>query len=142
MSQPDIEIVSGEPAGLPGLGPEAERLSLMIDNVPHIALMSRDEVAEGVKRWHISLSLVSSIPPSNVVPEWRNLVAVAHSLRPGIVFCVPVPPRSQWYNLHPGVLHVYEISDPDLESHFHDQHHAASQAEKVSSKFLGVTEPS
>lgn len=141
MSAPNVEIISGGPAGLPG-PLEAERLELRIDGVEHICLMSRDEVAKGVKRWHISLSLESSAPPSNVVPEWRNLVAVAHKLRPGVCFCVPVPPRSQWYNLHPAVLHVYEISDPDLEAHFHDQHHAAVEAERSDSRFMGITEPS
>lgn len=130
---PEVKITGGEPAGIPG-PQEAERVYLLISGVKHTALISRDEIAERVLRWHISLSRDEDARLlTSEVPRWRDLVAVAHKLRPGVCFCVPVPPESQWYNLHPAVLHVYETNDPPLEQHFRDQHEAAP---------LGATVPS
>ena len=31
------------------------------------------------------------------------------------MFCVPMPPENLWMNLHPFVLHVWQIKDPNLE---------------------------
>lgn len=142
MPRPNVKILRGEPAGMPG-PIEAERLYLDIDGVEHMALMSRDEVDAGTFRWHISLSISEHSPDyGKDVPIWRNLVAVAHTLRPGVCFCVPVPPESQWYNCHPGVLHVYELGDPSLERHFRDQHDMARKLEAAEPKIKGITEPS
>lgn len=59
-------------------------------------------------RWHLSLSA------EHDVPRWADLVAAAHRLRPGVVFVVGVPPRSWWLNLHPNVLHLWELKDEEL----------------------------
>src|SRR4051812_13989326 len=60
-------------------------------------------------RWHIS------VRGPGRVPTWEEMVDAAHSLRPGVVFCVPVPPRTWWINVHEDVLHLWEIRDANLE---------------------------
>ena len=59
-------------------------------------------------RWHIS------VQAEGRVPDWAELVQTAHDLRPGVPFCVGVPPRSWWMNVHPNVLHLYELRDAPL----------------------------
>lgn len=59
-------------------------------------------------RWHLS------IRGPGRIPSWEELVDAAHSLRPGVVFCVPMPPRDWWINVHPDVLHLWEIRDLNL----------------------------
>lgn len=59
-------------------------------------------------RWHISLAGPQDVPP------WNVMAAVAHEVRPGVPFCIPVPPRSQWMNYNERVLHLYEIKDNNL----------------------------
>lgn len=131
---PEVEIVAGEPAGLPGPN-EAERVYLRIDGEPHQALMSRDEIQPGIKRWHISLSRDADAKLLNhEVPTWRDLVAAVHTLRPGVMFSVGLPPANQWMNLNPCVLHAYETDDPALAAHYRIQHEVAAE--------VGATEPS
>jgi hypothetical protein len=72
------------------------------------ALIGREPVVKGDPRWHISLS------GPDRIPTWEELVAAAHDLRPGVVFCIPMPPRSFWVNVHPHVLHLWEVQDPHL----------------------------
>lgn len=72
------------------------------------AIVSRDDLGDGDLRWHISLSR------KDRVPTWDELAKCAHHLRPGIVFCVPMPPRSWWLNVHPNCLHLHEIKDERL----------------------------
>lgn len=38
----------------------------------------------------------------------------AHDLRPGVPFCMGVPPRLWWMNVHPNVLHLWETRDDGL----------------------------
>jgi hypothetical protein len=64
-------------------------------------------------RWHLSIS--QERHPGEV-PLWRALVAIAHKIRPGVPFIVGIPPEGQWMNVHPGVLHVVEVHDPNLTS--------------------------
>jgi hypothetical protein len=72
------------------------------------ALVSRDEIAPGDLRWHLSLSRADRIP------TWSELSKAADHLRPGIVFVVPMPPKSMWVNLHENTLHLVEIRDEPL----------------------------
>lgn len=81
---------------------------VMPDGANYHALVSRDEITEGDRRWHISVS------GREDVPVWRDLVAIGHRLRPGIVFVVGVPPKSWWMNIHPNVLHLWEMKDAAL----------------------------
>lgn len=79
-------------------------------------------------RWHISVS--QEMEPSKV-PPWGALVAIAHKVRPGVPLVVGVPPRSQWMNVHEGVLHLVEVKDPNLIAQWRfeargDVHTAAS----------------
>jgi hypothetical protein len=78
------------------------------DGADHFAIMSRDEIAPADHRWHIS------VQGQGDVPIWRNLVAIGHRLRPGIFFCVGVPPSHLWMNVHPNVLHLWEMDDEHL----------------------------
>ena len=77
------------------------------------ALLSRDEIAPGDLRWHLS---VRHGDPGHDgrPPSWDELVKAAHDLRPGVVFVLPLPPRSWWINVHPHVLHLHEVRDPAL----------------------------
>jgi hypothetical protein len=64
-------------------------------------------------RWHISLRFGD--PGRNGrVPTWKEMVEAAHQLRPGVVFCIPMPPKSWWLNVHDDVLHLHEIHDEPL----------------------------
>lgn len=73
-------------------------------------LVSRDPIEDGDPRWHISVT------GHEDVPRWRDLVAIAHRLRPGVCFVVGVPPRSWWINVHPNCLHLWETKDGNLEA--------------------------
>ena len=75
-----------------------------------LALVGREPVVDGDWRWHVSVSC------SDRLPRWGELVDAAHTLRPGVVFVVGVPPRSWWLNLHPYVLHLWETTDAHLVS--------------------------
>lgn len=59
-------------------------------------------------RWHISVAGPGFVPP------WDALAAIVHAVRPGIAFCIPMPPRSQWMNYNENVLHAYEVKDSNL----------------------------
>jgi hypothetical protein len=77
------------------------------------ALLGREPVGPDQEnledlRWHLS------VRGPDRVPTWPELVDAAHSIRPGVVFCVPMPPRDWWINVHPHVLHVWEIRDTNL----------------------------
>jgi len=71
-------------------------------------LMGREPVVPEDWRWHLS------VQGPGRIPNWEEMVAAAHELRPGVVFCVPMPPRSWWVNCHPHVLHLWETNDPHL----------------------------
>jgi hypothetical protein len=75
-------------------------------------IVSRDpfRTAEGLPdyRWHVSVA------GQEKVPEWRAFVAIVQAVRPGVMFCVPMPPRTFWMNCDPRVLHVHETRDQTL----------------------------
>lgn len=83
-----------------------------LDSRRYSVLVSRDNIGgeEPDWRWHVSVAGQSD------VPKWRDLVALTHKLRPGVVFVVGVPPRSWWINVHPHTLHLYETCDANLEA--------------------------
>lgn len=60
------------------------------------------------ERWHISVSCADR------VPTWEELVTTVHELRPGVPFCMGVPPKTWWMNVHPHVLHMWETRDDGL----------------------------
>lgn len=73
------------------------------------AIVARENIQEGERpRWHISIS------GDGRVPTWEELRDATHALRPGVMFCVPMPPENMWMNLHPHTLHVWEVIDPPL----------------------------
>lgn len=59
-------------------------------------------------RWHLSVA------GSTRLPRWDEVVEVAHRFRPGVMFCIPLPPRQFWLNDHELCLHVWEINDEPL----------------------------
>jgi hypothetical protein len=73
-------------------------------------LVSRDEIAPGDERWHVSAA------HTDRVPSWDELVEAAHELRPGVFFVVNVPPQNLWMSLHPHVLHLWEMKDAAMEA--------------------------
>lgn len=104
------------PVGLPG-GEEQRWLGQAPVAYQHrsglTAILSRDELAPGDLRWHLSVRY-GDPGRDGRVPTWEELVRAAHELRPGVVFVVGVPPRSWWVNVHPDVLHLWEIRDKAL----------------------------
>lgn len=72
-------------------------------------LLSRDELIPGDERWHLSIA-----GTDGKVPSWDDVAALAHRLRPGIVFVLGVPPKSWWINISPGCLHLWEVRDEQL----------------------------
>jgi len=86
---------------------DTRRYSVIVsrDNLasPDVSLLATDEW-----RWHISVA------GEDDVPRWRDLVAIAHELRPGVPFAVGVPPRSWWMSVHPHCLHLWQIEDAAL----------------------------
>lgn len=121
-----IEILKEQKARGPlGLAdPDAKGLDLRIDGEAYYAILSRDEIARGDLRWHISLSRRADLGNGDEVPLWRVLVAVAHKLRPGVAFIVPVPPENCWMNQNPNVLHVNETKDINLVANWRLQANA------------------
>lgn len=77
---------------------------------PLLALVSRDLLlGESTPRWwHISVQHHSR------VPSWEELARAAHELRPGVPMAAGIPPRSWWINVHPRVLHLWEVRDEPL----------------------------
>jgi hypothetical protein len=74
------------------------------------ALVGREPVDTDYEDWRWHISLASDVR----LPSWGEFVAVAHELRPGVVFVVGVPPRSWWMNIHPNCLHLWETTDEHL----------------------------
>lgn len=85
-----------------------------ITSGPFSVLMAREPIHAGADvpdlRWHISIA------GRDRIARWDELVAIAHHLRPGIVFVVGVPPRSWWLNVHPHCLQLWETKDANLEA--------------------------
>lgn len=65
-------------------------------------------------RWHLSIG-GSSVER---VPAWNEFVAIAHRVRPGVPFAIPLPPRSWWLNENEYVLHAWETHDANLVEHW------------------------
>jgi hypothetical protein len=82
------------------------------DGATYTVTVSREPIhpAKGTPdfRWHISIAGMGDVPP------WKALAAIGHAVRPGVAMCVPMPPRSQWMNYNPRVLHLYEVKDHNL----------------------------
>ena len=73
------------------------------------AIVSRDHLqGDAVARWHVSVS------HRDRVPSWEEMAEAAHELRPGVPMAIGVPPRSWWINVHPHVLHLWELRDTAL----------------------------
>lgn len=84
------------------------------------AIVTRDDLNLGMSgepdvRWHISL--VAQGRP----PEWNEVAAVAHQLRPGVPMVMGIPPRSWWINVHPHALHIWETKDEHLVRSWREQ---------------------
>lgn len=76
---------------------------------PLQALLGREPAGgEETPRWHLSVA------HEDRIPTWEELVDAAHALRPGVAFCMGLPPRSWWLNYDERVLHLWEIRDAHL----------------------------
>ena len=86
------------------------------------AMVGREPVDQNNEdwRWHISVRF-GDPGIDGRVPTWDELVDVAHELRPGVCFAIGIPPRSWWMNVHPDVLHLYEMKDEALVSQWREQ---------------------
>ena len=74
-------------------------------------------------RWHLSVSHRERIP------SWREIGEVRDALLPKDVWlCVPHPPREYWMNIHPNVLHLWEIRDVRLIEQWREEGEMARAA--------------
>lgn len=78
-----------------------------------------DQAGEADYRWHLSIAGTTR------VPRWDEMVSLAHALRPGVMFCIPLPPRSFWLNEHELCLHVWEVKDAALEQSWRANPHVS-----------------
>jgi hypothetical protein len=83
-------------------------------------ILSRDELSQDYDhepdpRWHLSM-----VGP-NRVPTWNEMAEACHTLRPGVVFVMGIPPRSWWINIHPDCLHAWEVKDDNLTHQWRDE---------------------
>jgi hypothetical protein len=85
-------------------------------------------------RWHISAA------GESYLPKWADFVAIVQQLRPGVMFCVPMPPRQFWLNVNPYTLHVWELHDDALTSQWRDEGRATHAGQR-SGRFPGRPEP-
>ena len=100
----------------PWPGPPSQPPRVFMTRDRLTAILSRDEIEPGDLRWHISLR------HEDRVPTWDELARCGHELRPGVPFCIGVPPRSWWINVHEHVLHLWELKDgPILEQWKHER---------------------
>ncbi len=105
------EMFDGEPLVPPPVIWRNGRLTAFVGREP----VGPDQANLEDLRWHISVR-----GPSRV-PTWEELVRAAHELRPGVVFCVPMPPRTWWINVHEHVLHLWEVRDVNLETQWRSE---------------------
>jgi hypothetical protein len=83
------------------------RLNAIVAREP-VGVLALEAVDRPDLRWHVSVA------HDERVPDWGELVLAGHELRPGVVFCVGLPPKSWWMNVHPHVLHLWELRDGNL----------------------------
>jgi hypothetical protein len=97
-----------------GASTDLRWLDCLIDHSRRYSVIqTRDNFLHGMNappdwRWHISVA------GEKDVPRWKDLVAIVQDLRPGVFFCVGLPPRSMWMSHHPHTLHATEIKDDTL----------------------------
>lgn len=91
---------------------EIRSLRVHCDTRRYFVIVSRDPIERAASipnlRWHISVA------GEDDTPCWRDLVAIAHEVRPGVCFVVGVPPLSWWMSVHPHCLHLWEVDDSNL----------------------------
>jgi hypothetical protein len=76
-------------------------------------ILTRDDLSQDFDhdpdlRWHMSM-----VGPERV-PTWNEMAEACHTLRPGVVFVMGIPPRSWWVNVHDDCLHAREVRDDRL----------------------------
>ena len=97
-----------------GASTDLRWLDCLVDHSRRYSVIqTRDNIRHGENaipdwRWHISVA------GQKDVPRWKDLVAIVQDLRPGVFFCVGLPPRSMWMSVHPNTLHATEIKDAPL----------------------------
>lgn len=100
-----IEALPGWPAGeTEGL----ESWDVDLGEFSGSVIMARERIASHDWRWHVSVSGFDRLP------EWAEFAAIVHSFRPGVVFCMALPPASWWINIAENCLHAWEIDDEHL----------------------------
>ena len=109
------------------------------DTRAYSVIVSRDNIALDPRwpdlRWHVSVAGESG------VPRWADFVAIVQEVRPGIMFCVPMPPKQFWLNVNPNVLHVWEIRDDALTTQWREEGMATREGQRQG-RFPGSPTPS
>lgn len=75
-------------------------------------LVSREPFGNDDLRWHISVSC------SDRAPDWEEIKHVQNALKPGVFFCVPMPPEAYWMNIHEHCFHLEEVKDEKQIEHW------------------------
>jgi hypothetical protein len=74
-------------------------------------------------RWHISVSC------EDRDPTWEEIKHAQNAIKPGVFFCIPMPPREHWMSIHEHTFHLEEVLDNDqVEQWKHEARTAANRA--------------
>lgn len=127
------------------VSPELTCYKAWCDTRLYSVIVSHDNIARDIRgrailsgpdlRWHVSVAGELNLP------IWKDFVAIVQEVRPGVMFCVPMPPRQFWLNVNPNVLHVWEIRDPSLESQWREEGMHVREGQR-SGRFPGTGIPS
>jgi hypothetical protein len=121
------------------VSPELTCFRAWCDTRAYSVIVTRDRISHDDEipeiRWHVSVA------GEDGVPRWADFVAIVQEVRPGVMFCVPMPPRQFWLNVNPNVLHVWETKDELMTRQWREEglHVRAGQR---AGRFPGVPERS
>lgn len=111
-NRPERRVAAWEPPRvLPPLWREVQRLAdggqYMSDALHLAAIISCSNEADGRAWLHLSVS------HRDRVPKWRELVEVKEIFLGDREAYQVLPPKKRYVNIHPNVLHVFALLDPN-----------------------------
>lgn len=94
----------------------------IVDDGHLSVLLAREAHGPGDElRWHLSISHRSNVlgdardvPLPGRLPNWDEIKDARYRFCPDQVYMAMIlPPRSEYVNLHPTVMHLYEIDEEE-----------------------------
>lgn len=132
-------VTQGKRYGIAPAYDELHAYKAFCDTRLYSVIVSHDNITNERQipdyRWHVSVA------GESYLPKWADFVAIVQEVRPGVMFCVPMPPRQFWLNVNPNVLHVWEIRDEMLTRQWREEARATHAGQRAG-RFPGRAEPS